>query len=85
MISSCIKVTDKYINSNSFSLQQEHIELFLKGSLNAILLFDKNYNLLEVYDKALLDEVIGKAISNGRMSATNKLTGATEFYYLAPR
>lgn len=85
MISSIICVSNKHINSSHFSIQQEHIELFLKGSLVSLVLCDKDYNLINKYDKVELQQVIGEAIKNGRRTAENPITGATEFYYLAPR
>ena len=85
MISAVICVSDKHINSEWFSLQQEHVELHARGSLYSIVLCDKDYNLLKIYKASDLNEVIGKAIANGRRQSVNPVSGDREFYYLARR
>lgn len=85
MISSVVCLSDKHLNSEWFSLQQEHVELHAKGSLYSIVLCDKGYAVLNVYKGQELNEVVGKAIANGRRRSTNPISGDTEFYYLARR
>ncbi len=80
MITSIIRVTSKYVNSASVSIQHEHLDLYLKGQLYGILLCDMDMNLLKEYRDAELAKLLGSAISNGRRRASNG-----ETYYLGNR
>lgn len=85
MISAIIRVSEKYVNSDHVSIQQEHIELYLSGSLYSVCLFTKDNEFLKEYRDRDLTRLIGSAVTNGRRSATNHFTGAQEFYYLGER
>jgi hypothetical protein len=85
MVSCTIRVSDVHVHSDFVSIQQEHIELHLKGQLYSILVCTKSNELLKEYKGDELAELLGSAVARGRRQATNKFTGANEFYYLGSR
>lgn len=85
MISSIVRVTEKHVQSQFVSLQQEHLELWARGQLYSICLFTRENLLIKEYKDKELAELLGSAISNGRRSGVNHFTGNTEFYYLGER
>jgi hypothetical protein len=85
MISAIIRVGEKYAKSDFISIQQEHIKLYLEGSLYSVCLFTKENEFLKEYKDRDLQELLGSALANGRRTAVNHFTGAQEFYYLGKR
>jgi hypothetical protein len=85
MITSVIRISPQHENSDYISIQQAHVDLFVRGQLHSVLLMNMSSEILQEYKGIELSKLIGSAISRGRKTGTNYLTNLSEFYYLGDR
>lgn len=83
MISSIVRVKDKYVDSNNVSLQPEHLNLYINGKLISIVLADTNDNIIAEFKGPALTQLMASAIANGKR--TVETYRGTEHYYLGNR
>jgi len=85
MVTCTIRVSERHEESSCVSIQQEHVELYIKGQLCSLIVCRKDGTFLREYKDHDLAKLIGSAISRGRRKGVNFFTNDTEFYFLGDR
>jgi hypothetical protein len=85
MVTCAIRISEKNEKSEFVSIQQNHVELYVKGQLYSIILWDKTGSVIKEYKDQELSQLIGSAISRGRRKGINAFNDQTEFYFLGNR
>ena len=78
-----IRVSDRHRNSPSVSISQQIVKDYIDGKVCGINFTDQELNTIKFFEKQDLDQLIGSAISRGRMCATSGCS--ISYYYLGDR